>query len=1211
VLRRDRTHRHRTRWLAAGVLAALGGALVATPPAAAATIPSPRVNLRVLVVTNGDPSSLAIETELDREGIPYTEVDTRTTGRPTISASYLADAPIGRFQAVVLPGQGGGGLAAAEVSALSAYETQYGVRQVDAYDFPTTTMGAVSTGATGGLDGTTATVTAAGLAGPFSYLKSPVPIEDIDPTIDETFGYLAKPDPAIKAGETFTPLLTATKGTTTGSILGVYAHGGREELVVTANFNQYTQWFNIVAEGIVSWATRGINLGFHRNYFAVQVDDIFLPDSRWSATGDCTPGDGCVDPAVSTTDIRMLPADVTHLVSWQNANDLKLDMVFNAGGSDLWKADTGSATDPLLDAYLADKAQFPWISHTYAHPFLGCIQIPATVIGGTWHCATSPTETPPANAAIPSTLGADGIYYASRAFVKQQLQQNITWAVDNKLPNFDPTQLVSGEHSGLRTLPQQPADNPFFGRALGDLGITWTASDASRETDTRVLSATTSTVPRHPMNIFYNAGTYQDEVDEYNWIYTSTTNGGSGICTANPATSTCIAALPAGTNAQAKASFDSYIQPLEVRNALRYVLTNDPRPFYAHQSNLTEDRILFPVLNGILATYNGAYDAAKTPLVHTDLAGEGQALTRMNAWKAAGKAKGFADGYVDASGVHLPSAVRVPLTVPTGSTGAALEAYAGSLSGWVSGGAAVVPPTTAGGYLVPTAPSSVTATATANNGTATVTWTPGVARVAPVTTWTVTAYAGTTVAATVTSTAATPASLVVPLPFGSYTFDVRATNAVGTGPASAATSPATNVTGPPTPPTGVKATAADTTARITWTASTSEPKYPVTRYEVRTNGGTAPLAVVTTADGATTTAAVTGLTAGTTYTFTVVAVNDLGSSGASAPSDPVTPAATPVTPPPAPEPPAGGGGGGGGVPAPPASAAPGAPRLGTVTAGNGKVDLAWTAPREDGGSAITGYVVRVYKAADGTVAGTVKTSDTSAAITGLTNGTGYTVEVAAENVAGVGPASARSAVVTPSRVPGKVTGVTVKRGAASLAVTWKAPGDGGSPITRYRVTVYLGKGVRPLRTVAVPKLATRVKGLKNGTGYSVDVRAVNAIGTGVPSARSAVVIPATTPRRAVLVGTKAGARGGRRTAIVTWRAPSSTGGSAITSYRIRAVRYSTRGRVRSRTTIVIRSGKARSAELRLAAGTYRFTVQAVNALGVGPASRPSRPTAAR
>jgi hypothetical protein len=92
---------------------------------------------------------------------------------------------------------------------------------------------------------------------------------------------------------------------------------------------------------------------------------------------------------------------------------------------------------------------------------------------------------------------------------------------------------------------------------------------------------------------------------------------------------------------------------------------------------------------------------------------EGQALTQMNAWKAASKAAGYTDGYVDATGVHLPAAsVAVPLTVPTRSTGTTgLHAYGGALSGWVSGGTTLVPPTSAGGYLLPTAPTGVVATA--------------------------------------------------------------------------------------------------------------------------------------------------------------------------------------------------------------------------------------------------------------------------------------------------------------------------------------------------------------------------------------------------------------------------------------------------------------------------------------------------------------------
>src|SRR5664279_5564305 len=273
-----------------------------------------------------------------------------------------------------------------------------------------------------------------------------------------------------------------------------------------------------MGHGIITWMTRGVHLGNHRNYFATQIDDVFLADSRWSSTGHCTPGDGCVDPATTTTDIRMTPAEVTRLVAWQNANGFKLDMVFNGGGSELWKTDPANTagTDPLADAFTspATASQFTWINHTYTHEFLGCIQVAPTVVGPTWHCATT-TDTGPYMdpALVPTketTVGTSR--WMSQAEIASQIGDNIAWATAHGLPNFDSTQLVTGEHSGLTTLPQQPTDNPFLAGALGAQGVLYTASDASREATSRVIGSTT-TVPRHPMNIFYNADTYKSRFD--------------------------------------------------------------------------------------------------------------------------------------------------------------------------------------------------------------------------------------------------------------------------------------------------------------------------------------------------------------------------------------------------------------------------------------------------------------------------------------------------------------------------------------------------------------------------------------------------------------------------------------------------------------------------------------------------------------------------
>jgi hypothetical protein len=558
-------------------IAAASCALVVLPafsiPASAADLP--RIALRVLVVSDGSPSVEAIATQLDRVGVPYDRVLTDHADRPVVDAAFLTDGSTsGRYQSVVLPRATGGGLSDDELAALADYESAFGVREVDAYNWANPSIGLEYPTFSGSLDGGTVTRTEAARTAGFGYLRGSLPIDDVSPTVTEVYGYLAEAA-APEADSSFTPLLTATVGSRTGVLAGVHTTGGRERLVLTAGYNGSMQWFSAVAPGVVSWMTRGVHLGLQRNTFDVHVDDVFLADSRWSSAGNCTPGDDCVDPAIVTPDIRMTASDVDRLTAWQSRNGFRFDMVFNGGGSEAWKLENGG-TDALADRLLAAQSQFPWINHTWNHPFMGCIQIAPVVQGAPWTCATAPDQQPRQDPTVPQALDG-GLYWASQPFLTSQVVDNAAWARSKGLTDFDATELVTGEHSGLRTLPNQPVDNPFLAPALAAAGVRVTASDASREGDSRVLG-TTATVPRHPMNVYYNTATYEEQVDEYNWYYTSRADGGSGICEDNPATSTCITPLPAGTAQAAQASFDSYLAPLEVRNALRFVLSNDPRP---------------------------------------------------------------------------------------------------------------------------------------------------------------------------------------------------------------------------------------------------------------------------------------------------------------------------------------------------------------------------------------------------------------------------------------------------------------------------------------------------------------------------------------------------------------------------------------------------------------------------------------------------------
>lgn len=967
---------------------------IGAPTTAGAAEPS-RVNLRVLVVTNGDPGSTAIAAELDRQGVPRTTVGLADPSRPTIDAAFLEDAAAGvaRYQAVVLPNQAGGGLAAEERAALAAYEAKYAIRQVNAYDYPTPTMGVGYPTSCGPLDGATVTVTASGLAGSFGYLRGTFTVDDVDPGVAESYGCLAPPLSAMPPGETFEPLLTAAQAGTTGTIAGVHTAGGREELAIFAAFNADMAWFNVIAEGIVDWATRGIRLGLQRNHLNVHVDDVLMGDSRWSVEGNCTPGEDC--PAgITTTDVRMTAADVKRLVDWQAASGFRLDLVFNGYGSD----QNGGTHDPLTAALLANRAKFRWVNHTYSHSYLGCIQVAPTVAGQPWTCMTDPSQGPRIDPDIPARQHSDGVYYATPAWIIDEVWANVDWAARNHLPNFDPAELVTGEHSGLWFLPQQPIDNPFLADALAAELVTVTASDASRDPGTRLLqdpngSSQVATLPRHPINVFFNVGTYAEEVDEYNWIYTSVADGGSGLCESHPETMTCITALPAASAAEARASFTGPIVDQEVRNALRFVLANDPRPFYVHQSNLAEDAILYPVLDGILGTYGAIFDTATTPLVQGSLTQQQQVLARMEAWSTASAAPTVADAYVDIAGVHIPAtAAPTPLTVPSGSTGStALQAYGGSLSGWLDGAATTVAvPVRAGGYLVtaPSAPTGVVATAGAQS--ATVRWVAPFDGNSPITSSTVYAFAGTstTPAATVRVDGPATSVEVTGLRDGTaYRFSVESTNAIGTGPRSALSAAVTPRAHLAAPATGVTGQPGNASASITWVQPANTTG--ITGYQVRAFVGAAGNVARSTTVGATrTSAALDGLANGTGYTVEVVAMYGGTAGTASARSAVFVPDLF--------------------------AQADAAPAIVAVVPARQAVTVTWAPPVDTQAGTPSGYRVRAFQGATSTKevkAISVTGSVTSVQMTGLKSGVEYSVEVRAQYGSGMDPYSARSGPV--------------------------------------------------------------------------------------------------------------------------------------------------------------------------------------------------------
>src|SRR5207249_7828442 len=232
-----------------------------------------------------------------------------------------------------------------------------------------------------------------------------------------------------------------------------------------------------------------------------------------------------------------------------------------------------------------------------------------------------------------------------------------------------------------------------------------------------------------------------------------------------------------------------------------------------------------------------------------------------------------------------------------------------------------------------------------------------------------------------------------------YTYRVSAINSVGTGSPSS-TASATTLAVAPSPPTGLTATAVSSSQiNLSWAPPTDNGGSAITGYKIErsTDGGTTWTVLVVNTGSATTMYSDTGLAPTITYAYRVSAINAVGTS---APSN-IASARTLV----APSPPIG---------------------LTATTASSSQIDLSWTAPADNGGSAITGYMIE--RSANGGSTWTTMVSNsgstaTTYSDTGLAAGTTYTYRVSAINSIGTSPPSNTASATTLAVAPSPPTGL--------------------------------------------------------------------------------------------------------------------------------------------------------------------------------------------
>jgi hypothetical protein len=178
--------------------------------------------------------------------------------------------------------------------------------------------------------------------------------------------------------------------------------------------------------------------------------------------------------------------------------------------------------------------------------------------------------------------------------------------------------------------------------------------------------------------------------------------------------------------------------------------------------------------------------------------------------------------------------------------------------------------------------------------------------------------------------------------------------------------------------------------------------------------------------------------------------------------------------------------------------------------------------------------------------------------------------------------------------PSAPISLAVTPGSSQVSLTWAAPTNlGNGVVTDYVIQYKVGTSWVPFTDGTSVNTFAVVPGLTNGTAYSFKVAAVNSAGQGVFSA-AINGTPAGTPGAATALSSTKTAT----TAALTWTAPASNGGSAITDY---IVEYKLSD-VSTWTTFADGVSTAASASITglLDQVTYDVQVTPKNIVGTGP-----------